>query len=157
MNNSKAMRFDPELFDLVPHRPPMLLINRIESIEDTSSSATVLIDHETPFFEPDKGVPSWIGLEYMGQTAALIAGRQLKRGVLQAHLGILLGSRNYTAAQAYFSPAIDLRVACQQTAMVGESLVTFRCTIHSLDGKLPLAEASLSVLRNAADPNKTNP
>lgn len=151
MSNGEAERFDTEIFDLIPHRPPMLLINHIEYIQNSASQAIVLIDQDTPFYEHDQGIPTWIGLEYMGQTAALIAGRQLNQGALKPHLGILLGTRNFSATQAYFKPGQNLRVACEQTAAVGESLVTFHCTIHLLNGKHPLAEANLSVLRNASE------
>ena len=72
-------RFDSRLFDLIPHRPPMLLLNNVVSVNATSATSLVKVDETVSFYEPGKGVPAWIGLEYMGQTAALIAGFQLQR------------------------------------------------------------------------------
>lgn len=142
-------RFDPEILELIPHRPPMLLINRIESLNLTSSSALVFIDPQATFYEQDLGVPSWIGLEYMGQTAALIAGYQLREGLAKPHLGLLLGTRTYTAYNAYFETATKLLVECRQQAVVGESLITFDCTIRDYPSGRKLAQAGLSVFRKA--------
>jgi len=144
-------RFDPQLYDLIPHRPPMLLINEIIAVDQRSSSAVVSIDSNASFFEALKGVPSWIGLEYMGQTAALIAGYQLKEGLIEPHLGFLLGTRAFKAEQAYFEPNINLLVSCSEKALVGDDLATFDCRISRYDsgannGEL-LASANLSVFR----------
>ncbi|KAG1660469.1 hypothetical protein GQR58_022013 [Nymphon striatum] len=49
---------------------------RINSVDEKQSSAEVFIDKETPFYEKGFGVPACIGLEFMGQTAALIAGNE---------------------------------------------------------------------------------
>ncbi|MBX2849937.1 MAG: hypothetical protein KTR16_16550 [Acidiferrobacterales bacterium] len=137
---------DPEILELIPHRPPMLLINKISALDQNSSQAIVTIDANAPFVE-SQGVPSWIGLEYMGQTAALIAGYQLREGLTQPHLGFLLGTRNYRAEQAYFNIDSELLVSCQEAALVGDSLATFDCTIQSRDDMQILATANLSVFR----------
>tara|TARA_B100002049_G_scaffold230000_1_gene206333 strand:+ start:109 stop:561 length:453 start_codon:yes stop_codon:yes gene_type:complete len=143
-------RFDSRLFDLIPHRPPMLLINQVVSVDATSSSALVTVDHLSPFFEKDKGVPTWIGLEYMGQTAALIAGYQLQQGLVGPHLGFLLGTRAFKTECDYFTPG-TLKVTCTEKALVGDGLATFDCMIENHSKELqtspPLATASLSVFR----------
>ena len=143
----KQRRFDEEITDLIPHRPPMLLINRLESVDSATSSAIVLIDEKTPFFEKTHGVPSWIGLEYMGQTAALIAGYQAQIGKLKDHLGYLIGARQYRVKQSYFMPNLPLLIRCQQAALVGESLVKFDCTITDISNNKEIANATLSVFR----------
>lgn len=140
-------RFDPQLFELIPHREPMLLINNVIHVNDSSSQASVLIDQETPFFQQEKGVPAWIGLEYMGQTSALIAGHQLKQGNIEPHLGFLMGSRQYQTQVAYFKPEQTLIVRCDEAAMVGDSLATFNCNISDQATGQELASAMLSVFR----------
>ncbi|NND00086.1 MAG: 3-hydroxylacyl-ACP dehydratase [Gammaproteobacteria bacterium] len=146
-NEQLNQRFDPQILELIPHRPPMLLINALESVSADASSADVLIDRHAPFFQPGLGVPSWVGLEYMGQTAALIAGYQLREGLVKPNLGFLLGCRFYHAYQEYFDPSTRLSVSCNQAALVGESLATFNCTISKGSSDQILAEASLSVFR----------
>ncbi|RBP53721.1 3-hydroxylacyl-ACP dehydratase [Arenicella xantha] len=148
MNNP---RFDPEILQLIPHREPMLLINRLVDVSATRSEALVLIDRDTPFWLEERGVPAWIGLEYMGQTAALIAGYQQRQGLTAPHLGFLMGSRKYQTSAAFFATGQNLRVVCEQAALVGESLATFNCTISTQESNRTLgqtvATAMLSVYR----------
>ena len=125
----------------------MLLINQVVQVNDSSSESRVLIDQDTPFFEQGKGVPTWIGLEYMGQTSALIAGHQLQQGIVEPHLGFLMGARQYQAQQAYFKPDQTLVVRCNEAALVGDSLATFNCIISEQASGQELASAMLSVFR----------
>ncbi|MBL4851592.1 MAG: hypothetical protein JKY90_04840 [Gammaproteobacteria bacterium] len=143
----ESERFDSRLLSLIPHRPPMLLINRIVNVSEKQSSAIVLIDEKTPFFDLKHGVPAWIGIEYMGQTAALIAGYQLEQGLVEPHLGFLIGARSYQAQQDYFPPGKSIQVHCQEEAVVGNELASFNCKIYYDDINDWLAQASLSVLR----------
>ena len=145
--NKLAERFDAEILDLIPHRPPMLLINRIRSLSATASSAIVIIDQRASFFQAERGIPSWIGLEYMGQTAAMIAGFQIRQGLIEPHLGFLIGSRQYTAYLDFFKPETQLLISCSEAAMVGDNLATFNCTIEDAASNKLLAEANLSVVR----------
>ena len=149
-------RFDAEIFDLIPHRPPMLLINHIQSLSATASSSTVLIDEQSSFFQAKKGVPNWIGLEYMGQTAALIAGFQIRAGQIEPHLGFLIGSRQYTAYQEFFLPKTSLLISCSEAALVGKNLATFNCTIEDVTSNKLLADAKLSVFRKPHSPSAEN-
>ena len=141
--------FDDEILALTPHRPPMLLINQLIAVSAKQSSAIVVIDNETLFFQNDLGVPSWIGLEYMGQTAALMAGYQENTGLIKPHLGFLISCRNYHIQQEYFLPASKLLVDAVQKTIVGESLLNFDCTIRDHTTKQLLADASLTVFRKA--------
>jgi len=131
----RSQQIDPEILELIPHRAPMLLINKIVSLSAKNSSAIVIIDEHASFSQPE-GVPSWIGLEYMGQTAALIAGYQLR-----------LGTRQYLANTDFFCKGQELLVGCEEAALVGDSLATFTCTIEDNSNQQNLATASLSVFR----------
>lgn len=153
-NMNTSVRFNNELFDLVPHRPPMLLINDIIDINQSASAALTYIDSEASFFEAGKGVPSYIGLEYMGQTAALIAGYQLKHGLVAPHLGFLLGARTYKTEVDYFTENKTLVIKCKEKAVVGDSLATFDCTIRYQDDEAILATANLSVFRKPKEPKE---
>lgn len=130
---------------LIPHRRPMLLIDEAESISGSYSSSRIHISESSSFFVTGKGVPSWIGVEYMGQTAAMIAGYQLEQGQVEPHVGLLLGTRKYSATQAWFEPGTTLTVSCEELAVVGQGLATFHCEIKN--GEQLLASAKLSVFR----------
>jgi predicted hotdog family 3-hydroxylacyl-ACP dehydratase len=127
----------------------MLLINDIIDVDRNSSSSLIYVDSEAPFFEKNKGIPSYIGLEYMGQTAALIAGYQLKHGLVEPHLGFLLGTRAFNSELEYFAENKVLVVECKEKALVGDSLATFDCCISYQNDESILATANLSVFRKA--------
>jgi len=138
-------QFDPRLYDLLPHRPPMLLINRLIAVNEQQSHTKVYIHPHSPFYTPNQGVPAWIGLEYMGQTAALIAGYQVESGMIGSHLGFLLGTRNYQIHCPYFAKGLSLDIICKEKAIIGDDLATFDCSIQANDNCL--AHATLSVFR----------
>ncbi len=138
---------DPQIYELIPHREPMLLLNRVVRLGQTFSCAEVDINEESSFFIAGKGVPSWIGLEYMGQTAALIAGHQLQQGMITPHLGLLLGTRKYEALVPYFFASDVLQVRCTEVAVVGASLANFNCDIVNLRDQRLCASAKLTVFR----------
>jgi len=147
MQSSSLQRFDPEILDLIPHRPPMLLINKVIAVSNTESEAHVYVDEQAPFYEACTGVPTWIGLEYMGQTAALMAGFQRREGVIEEHLGYLLGVRKYDTCIDYFISGTTLSITCCEAALVGKSLATFECAISEVEGRKNIATAMLSVFR----------
>lgn len=139
-------RFDAKILTYLPHRPPMLLVNKILEVSESHAVTEVWIDEHAPFM-CEQGVPAAIGIEYMGQTAALIAGYQLEQGTTEPHLGFLLGTRAYTTQLAYFPLNMTLRVECREKALVGDSLATFDCIISQADKPEAIAQANLSVFR----------
>jgi predicted hotdog family 3-hydroxylacyl-ACP dehydratase len=138
---------DARIYELIPHREPMLLINRVIELGQNFSCAEITISERSSFFIAGKGVPSWIGVEYMGQTAALIAGYQLQQGTVAPHLGLLLGTRKYEAFVPYFRAGDLLQVRCSEVAVVGDSLANFQCEIINLRDHSRCASAKLSVFR----------
>lgn len=146
MNSNNTDRFDNDILRYLPHRPPMLLVNRLLEVSQTHAIAKVFIDEQTPFIS-DRGVSAVIGIEYMGQTAALIAGYQLEQGLTEPHLGFLLGTRAFSIEQDYFLPNQSLIVECREKALVGDSLATFDCIIRLDSESEVIAKASLSVFR----------
>lgn len=143
--------FDHRILDLIPHRPPMLLINQLLNVQSNCASALIYITEASPFYCLDLGVPSWVGLEYMGQTAALIGGYQQTISKGEPQVGFLLGTRAYQAELAYFSDNSELLVECNEKAAVGEGLAQFECRIFDgINKNQCLASANLSVLRKPA-------
>lgn len=144
------------LLALLPHRPPMLLLNKLVTVEKNRAEAQVQISPSSSFFVEGKGVPSWIGIEYMGQTAALIAGLQLQQGLVAPHLGFLLGTRKYRTCCGYFKEHSQLLICCSESAIVGDALATFDAQILDASDRRELAAARLSVYRKF-DEQPTNP
>lgn len=140
------------LYDLIPHREPMLLLNSVVELRHNFSHAEIIISDRSSFYIKGKGVPSWIGIEYMGQTAALIAGHQLREGRVTPHVGLLLGSRHYQAFTPWFCSGAVLRVTCTEIAVVGTQLATFQCEIRKQNDHCLVAAAKLSVYRKPLEP-----
>lgn len=136
-----------DLHTLLPHRAPMLLLDSALGVEETRACAEVVISENSAFYVKGEGVPSWIGVEYMGQTAALIAGWQLQHGRTAPHLGLLLGTRKFTAKVPTFTEGTRLHIECTEVAVVGEGLATFFCEICDAADERVLASANLSVFR----------
>ena len=82
----------PPLKQLLPHDHPMILIDNIVACREHGLTATVTIHERSPFVETD-GVPSWIGIEYMGQAIAAYAGLRARRDGVPVRIGFLVGSR----------------------------------------------------------------
>ena len=152
--NSIIEMIDKEIFNLIPHRPPMLLLNRIRKVGTNYSEAEIDI-HENSTFLTEYGVPSYVGIEYMGQTAALIAGYQKQQGELEEHLGFLMAVRFYHCQSDYFKINQTLLINCQEQAVVGNTLATFACEIKDKITDKKLAEAQLSVFRQKIERNQT--
>lgn len=138
---------DPELFALLPHRPPMLLLDKVLAVDSQNASASLTIQPEDPFYLPGLGVPAPIAIEYMGQTAALIAGHQKKTGMLEPHLGFLLGSRKFEQHIEYFTAGQELVVQVDEGTIVDQSLANFNCRVFDNSTQALLCQATLSVFR----------
>lgn len=137
-----------DLHALLPHRETMLLLDEVIAVSQQSASAKIEITEQSSFYQPDlQGVPASIALEYMGQTAALIAGYQQQLGLMANHLGFLLGSRRFSATVTSFPLGTSLRVNVEEGALVGDTLANFSCRVSDLASDTILCEATLSVLR----------
>jgi len=135
---------DLSLHTLLPHRGPMLLLDEVVEVGADHAESMVVVNDNSSFFETGRGVPAWIGMEYMGQTAALIAGYQLQQGELEPHVGLFLGTRKYETSIPWFSPGSRLTIRCSQKAVSPGTMATFTCEIRC-EGLI--AEAVLNVYR----------
>ena len=63
----------PPIVELVPHRPPMLLLDRVLSYDGECVVCETVLEHDSPFVEQGH-VPALVGIEYMAQTIAAGAG-----------------------------------------------------------------------------------
>lgn len=133
--------------DLIPHRGAMALLDQLIEVSAHHAKASVKIEPYSSFFVAERGVPAWIGLEYLGQTAALIAGQQLKQGLVEPHLGLLVGSRQYRCEHPWFTSGTQLLIHCWEHATVGNELATFNGEILSQDEQAVLASGRITVYR----------
>ncbi|WP_114395605.1 3-hydroxylacyl-ACP dehydratase [Oleisolibacter albus] len=126
---------------LLPHARTMLLLDRARCYGDGWAEAEVRIAEDSLFYEIGRGVPSWVGIEYMAQTVAMYDGirSQLERKPIS--LGLLVGTRRFTASSPWFPLGDLLTVRVEQELLDGPAGV-FHCRI---EGHSVWAECRLNV------------
>lgn len=130
----------------IPHRPPMVLIDAIESFTDDSVTTSTRIGPEAAFFSADDvGVPAWVGLEYMAQTAAVWVGLDDERLGRAVEPAFLVSSRQFSAPAPVF-PSGETLFTRVQVQLFENEIVAFKGRITNLAGELR-AEALFTAYR----------
>ncbi|MEX2497155.1 MAG: hypothetical protein WD448_13755 [Woeseia sp.] len=129
----------------VLHRAPMLLLGRLV---ESGSEVTVCewrVGETDAFLSPGRGVPAYIGVEYMAQCVAVHAGVRARARNFGPPLGFLLGTRHYRAAVEYFELGLTHRVTCRELVSDDNGMGSYECSI--LLGDEIVAEGRLAVLQ----------
>ena len=126
--------------ELLPHRPPMLLLDAVESVGDDCLVATVTISAESVFAEHD-GVPAHIGLEYMAQACGALAGWLALEAGEPVRIGFLMGARSMSIQRQWFAVGERLTVSA---VLVYRDEVTAAMSARIEIGGERVAEAQLS-------------
>ncbi len=128
------------LDDLLPHRPPMVLIDEVVSFDAEAKSLTAAVVAKPAWHE------SWVAIEWMAQTAAALAGESDRRaGYTGApRPGFLLGTRKLELDVPQFD--IGTRYLITATCVFEDAeSASFMCEIS--DGTRSLARATLNAYR----------
>ena len=128
---------------LVPHNPPMVLVDEILHSEEKQLIAKVTPAIGKPFADEQGNIPAWIGLEYLAQAIAAWSGWQGLQAGNPVQLGFLLGSRRYQANVSQFFADQPLILTVNHNYQEG-GLAAFECTICLTDNT-ELVTASLNV------------
>lgn len=107
----------------------MIFIDRVLESGEDYLRADVRIREGIPYYEPQRGVPAWVGLEYMAQSIAALAGIRARRANKPIPLGLLIGCRRYTCTTAVFAPGTIIESKVQQLAADEYGLGSFDCTL----------------------------
>jgi predicted hotdog family 3-hydroxylacyl-ACP dehydratase len=130
----------------IPHRPPMILIDAIDSYSEESVATTTRITLHSPFYShADDGVPAWVGLEYMAQTAAVWVGLDDERYGRAVEPAFLVSARSFEAAVPVFTTGETLLTEVRVQLRDGE-IVAFVGRIINGEGELR-AEAQFTAYR----------
>ena len=108
---------------LLPHRGPMLLLDRFLDGDVDWAQAEARIDDRHPFHEPGHGVPSWALIEVFAQTAALIGGLKAQTEQVPVPQGFLLGTRRFACSVSHIplntTLVLEARTAFQDNNGMG--------------------------------------
>nr|WP_315217812.1 3-hydroxylacyl-ACP dehydratase [uncultured Duganella sp.] len=139
----------PDVSLLVPHSGQMVLLERVLSADKDELCAEVRIRADS-VLAGERGVGSWVGIEYMAQAISAHAGwlSHLRGGGVK--VGFLLGSRKYDTSVPYFVPGSVLRVHVHRVLQAENGLGAFDCRIddaNAADGAPSLATATVTVFQ----------
>ena len=140
------------IVELIPHSPPMVLINNILNYQEASLLADISITENCKFYESAiQGVPSWAGIEYMAQTIAAFAGIQAKMINEPVKLGFLLGTRKYNIYQQSFQVGETYQIYVEQLYLDSSGLASFDCHISNQQDKIVQARLNVFETHNIED------
>ena len=132
-----------EVAELVPHSGKMSLLSRVVEYDEGWLLAEVDITRESMFVD-DRGVPAWVGLEYMAQAIAAYAGLQERIKGGAPKIGFLLGSRKYVSNTEYFNLDRTFQVKVELEMVADNGLNVFNC---QLEGAGTMATAVVNVFQ----------
>ena len=122
------MKKNFKILDVVPHQTPMLLLDTLESYSDNTLVSSLTIKEDSLFYE-ERGVPAWVGLEYMGQTIAAYAGAKARKENKPVKIGFLVGSRRYESPISHFELGSKLLISVEEITNNTHGLHVFSCKI----------------------------
>lgn len=141
---------DETLEGLLPHRPPMVLIDGVEHFDPETKTLTakVSITPEQIFhFGAEGGVPNWVAIEYMAQTSAALAGCYDRHVAPDRPVrpGLLLGTRRLDLKLDRFESGRTYHVTASN-AFWDADAAAFDCAIRDDAGEV-VATATLNAYR----------
>lgn len=120
--------------ELVPHSPPMVLLDRILHYDGTSLSAEIDISAASRFHDPGvDGVPAWIGIEYMAQAISALSGLRSRERNVPVKLGLLLGSRKVLLHEKVLQSGERYTVTVRQLIWDPSGLANFEGQVFHAD------------------------
>jgi predicted hotdog family 3-hydroxylacyl-ACP dehydratase len=140
----------PDIRSLIPHAGPMVLLDRVISVDDDSLVAEVRIRSNSLFCKAD-GVGAWVGLEYMAQAIGAWAGYTARLRGEPVKLGFLLGTRRYECTQPIFLLGSVLQVHILRAFQHENGLGSFECYIDNEKGRVATATVTVFQPPNVND------
>jgi len=142
----EALR-DIPIEQLIPHRPPMILVDKLLAYSSKGACCELAILPNHVFLQPE-GVPAHIGMEFMAQTLAAMNGYQSRIEGRPPDVGFLLGTPKFESSVPFFKQGQRLKV--EVTLVWGDDeLRQFQCKIEDFDSLEVLQTATI----NAFVPN----
>lgn len=133
----------PPMESMLPHRRPMILLDRMVEAGDNGATCEVNIRPGIPFAD-EEGVPAHVGLEYMAQAIGALSGFHRWKAGLPIEVGFLIGAPKFHSSCATFRLGQTLRV--EAVRVWGENqLARCECAVKDAATGEVLQQSSLSV------------
>jgi predicted hotdog family 3-hydroxylacyl-ACP dehydratase len=127
--------------ELLPHGPPMLLLDAVDAVDDDCLVASVTIRPDSPFARSE-GVPAHIGIELMAQACGALAGFLSLEAGEPVRVGFLMGARSASFRREWF--AFGERLTVSVSLMYRDDVTAAMKAEIEIGGER-VAEALLSV------------
>ena len=140
---SGAVEFS--IAQVLPHDGRMLLLEELLEHRADGIVTAVTVRSDSVLCDGVKGIPAWVGMEYMAQAACAYSGVYEVRAGMKPRIGLLLGTRSYQAQVATFPLGARLIVSAQLVMHDDDDLAVFHCRIQH--GDVELAKGDIKAIR----------
>ncbi|WP_028769330.1 thioester dehydrase [Shewanella fidelis] len=145
MFNAKALA-EQDVADFIPHREPMILISKLLAHGEDTLLTQTDISASSPYFDNKlNGVPNYVGIEYMAQSIAALAGVEAHMRNDIIRVGFLLGSRKLQMHISHFAAGQSYQTRVTRLYQEDSGLAVFDCQI--LHNQVVVAEANVNVFQ----------
>lgn len=127
--------------ELLPHGTDMVLLDRLRAYDEDSATCDVTIRPDSRFSDGERGVPGWVGIEYMAQTLCAYIGVVRRQAGKNIQIELLLGTRSYDCTRPYFAPGTTLRIHAELLMRNPDGVCAFACEIT--DGADRVAQSEI--------------
>lgn len=138
--------------DLLPHRPPMILIDDLLRVTDVSLTAAAKVSAEGHFSVSN--APSIVSapayaLECMAQAIAAWNGYRCLRAGRPVRIGLILGVRDFKSSTSCIRAGTELKIDADRLVETSDGIGVFDCTVESPNSRQSARLTVLSVDRLA--------
>lgn len=144
MNTELLSGFSYTPQQVLVQREPMLLLDSIDTYGPDWVEASLTVRPDAPFATVD-GMPAWVGIEYMAQTASAFSGILQRQSAESPSIALLLGARRFDSEVAQFGFGTRLKVRADLLMLEASGLAAFECTIR--DAMRCLCRAQIKAYR----------
>lgn len=138
-----------DVADYLPHDAPMIFIDKIIEYQTNTLKTETTITSQSPYFDASlSGVPNYVGIEYMAQTVAALAGIEAKERDDIIRIGFLLGSRKLQLHAPLYRLGESYQTRVTRLYQEDTGLAVFECQILNQDNII--AEANINVFQPQA-------
>jgi predicted hotdog family 3-hydroxylacyl-ACP dehydratase len=125
--------------DLLLHRPPALLLDRLLELSPTHCIALARVEPGAWYLQADGTAPAWLGLEWMAQAASAFSGQRHRLAGRAPRIGFLLGTRRFEALVPTFPVGAELEVVAEAIFLDDTGPAAFACEVRHAGATLARA------------------
>ncbi|MFT7579361.1 MAG: putative hotdog family 3-hydroxylacyl-ACP dehydratase [Myxococcota bacterium] len=148
---SKSAVVYPAIADLVPHGPPMLMLDALVNWSPGLAECRLTVSAETPFVT-DNAVGASLTLEFMAQAVAACLGYEAYQGGAGVRVGMIIGVRQMTMAVESIAVGTTLSVFAKRLRG-NETLSRFEGEVIDQATRASLATASMTLYHAEKPPD----